>query len=187
LVDYTQKIISFYKAKKIRAPIHLCDNNEKKLIKLFKKLKIKKSDWIFTTYRNSYVWLLSGRNENELTKQILAGNSMHVYGKNFFTSAIVAGHLPIAVGVAWALKLKKSKKRVFCFCGDMASTGGLFHESVKYAQGHDLPITFIIENNFRSVKTNTESVWSKKKKNKVIKYSYHPHLPHAGIGEFVLF
>ena len=185
LIEFEKKIADLYEAGKIKAPIHLAGINEKQLIKVFKK--VKPNDWIFSTWRNHYHWLLSGRSLMDLRDQILEGHSMHVFGNKFFTSAIVGGISPIAVGVAYALKKKRSKDKVWCFVGDMAASGGLFHESVQYASGHDLPITFVIEDNGLSVETDTKEVWGKGKKKKIIRYKYCRRYPHAGTGTFVLF
>ena len=72
---------------------------------------------------------------------------MHINGDKFFVSGILGGQVPIALGVAMALKRKGSKNKVGCFMGDMGSSLGLTHECVKYAQGFDLPIRFIVEDN----------------------------------------
>lgn len=185
LINFENNIADFFEEGQIKGPIHLSGTNEKRLIKIFKK--IKPNDWIFSTWRNHYHWLLSGRCDLELQDKILAGHSMHIYNDKFFTSAIVGGIAPIALGVAYALKRKKSKDKVWCFVGDMAASGGLFHECVQYAQGHDLPITYVIEDNGLSVKTDTKKVWGKGKKKKIIRYYYKRKWPHAGIGKFVLF
>ena len=183
LKKFSNFIATLYNRGLIKGPVHLSgstDNKqEKNLIKIFKKY-YKKGDWIFATYRNHFAWLLSGRNPNKLVQQIIDGHSMHVYDNKFFTSAIVGGHVPIAVGVALALKLKKSKNKVLCFIGDMASKCGIVRESVDYSQRHDLPIIFIVEDNERSVYTNTIKVWGTKKTKKVIKYKYKALYKHHG-------
>lgn len=185
LIDFELEIARLFEKGKIRYPIHLAGTNENQLIKIFKK--IKKNDWIFGTWRSHYLWLLSERDPKELKRQILEHGSMHIYDDKFFTSAIVGGIAPIALGVAFALKKKKSKSKVWCFLGDMGASTGIARESISYAQGHDLPITFIVEDNGLSVITDTKEVWGKGKKKKVIRYKYKRKYPHAGSGKFVLF
>lgn len=183
LLDFNKLVIDLDKKRLIKGPYHLCgakrNKQAKKLIKIFKKY-YKKGDWIFTTYRNHWHWLLSGRDKTKLLNFIKEGNSMHIFDNKFFTSAIVGGHAPIAVGVALALKLKKSKNKVLCFLGDMAYKSGIVKEAIQYSQGHDLPIIFIVEDNNRSVYTKTSDVWGNKKSNKVIKYKYKPIYKHHG-------
>ena len=113
---------------------------------------------------------------------------------NFYSSAIVGGVLPIAVGVAKAQKLKKSKSKIFCFLGDMTSETGIAHETIKYSMNFNLPIHFIIEDNDISVCSETKKVWGlnkltyEKVNNKFITYyKYKNKYPHAGAGIRVQF
>ena len=87
---------------------------------------------------------------------------MHIFGDKFFTSAIVGGIAPIAVGLAKAIKLKNSTDKVWCFLGCMGVRCGISIESIVYSLGHDLPVTFIIENNNLSVRTDTKDSWGNK-------------------------
>lgn len=185
LIEFTNEIAEIYESGKIHAPIHLGGDNEDQLIEIFKDYN--KGDWILSTWRNSYHWLLSGRSVKELKKQIVEGYSMHVYGDKFFTSAIVGGIAPIAVGLAWALKLKHSNEKVWCFLGDGAYACGIVKESIVYAEGHDLPVKFVIEDNNLTVQANTKKIWGVNRVPKVIKYDYKRKYPHAGNGKYVMF
>lgn len=187
LQDFESHIASLYEKGKIRAPIHLSGGNETKLIRIFKE--IKKGDWIFSTHRSHLHYLLAGGSPQKLEEKILSGHSMHIFDSEipFFSSSIVAGICPIALGVALGLKRKRSKKKTWCFVGDMAGETGLFHECVRYAEGHNLPITFIVEDNGVSVKAPTQKVWGQRKGNKVLRYKYKNKYPHAGIGKWVTF
>lgn len=182
---FEEEILNEYKQGKIKTPIHLSGGNEEQLKDICGY--INKQDWIFSTWRSHYHWLLSGRSPKELKKQIIDGHSMSVFGDRFFTSSIVGGIAPIAVGVAYSIKRRKSNDWVWCFIGDMASECGIVSESIRYAQGHDLPITFVIEDNGMSVDTNTKEVWGVCNTSKVTRYYYTRKYPHAGIGHKVLF
>ena len=81
----------------------------------------------------------------------------------FYSSAIVGGNLPTAVGVALSLKRTNSISKVYTFIGDMTSETGIAHECIKYSRNKKLPIHFIIEDNSKSVCTDTRTVWSQKK------------------------
>ncbi len=111
-----------------------------------------------------------------------------------YSSAIVGGILPISLGVALSLKRKKSKSKVYCFIGDMTSETGIAHETIKYSIQKNLPIHFIIEDNTKSVCTDTRKTWSMKKltyekvKSKFVTYyKYKNKYPHAGAGKRVQF
>jgi pyruvate dehydrogenase E1 component alpha subunit len=189
LIDFELDIKKIYEAGKIKAPIHLSANNEDSLIKIFKK--IKKNDWVFSTWRNHYHALLKGIPMNWLKKEIIAGRSMGINNikYKFYSSAIVAGTIPIALGVAKALKLKKKNQKVWVFIGDMTFETGMFHECYKYAKNHKLPLKFVVEDNNLSTNTPTNKVWVKKSKipNDVIYYKYKRKYPHHGTGGWVLF
>lgn len=189
LINFEKELAKEFEAGKIMFPVHFAGckykKQERNLIRLFKK--IKKTDYILGTWRNHYLWLLSGRDPFELKKQIRETGSMHIHDKGFITSSIVAGISPMAVGLAFALKRKKSKRHVWCFIGCMAYRCGITQESIRYAEGHNLPITFVVEDNDISVETATRDVWGTKKKKKVVTYKYTRKYPHQGIGKWVLF
>lgn len=187
LIGYENAVYEAYNLGKIKNPIHLSGRgNEEYLIKLFKK--IKKDDWVLSTHRNHYHALLKSKNRLWLSSEIQR-SSMHVSSKKykFLTSSIVGGNLPIALGIALALKLKKSKRKVYCFTGDMAAMMGIYSECERYAEGHDLPIKFILECNRLGVETPTCDVWGGDVKDKVIAYSYDRYYKHHGTGKWVNF
>jgi len=194
LVNFETKIANLFNKAKIRAPIHLYSNNEDDLIKIFKR--IKKNDWVFCSWRSHYQCLLKGVPEKKVEKEILDGKSISLCFPEYkiYSSAIVGGVIPIATGVALNNKLKKNNSKVFCFVGDMTAETGIMHECLKFSINKKLPIHFIIEDNGKSVCTDTRKTWSKKKlsfdgkKNKYITYyKYKLIYPHAGAGQRVQF
>ena len=111
------KIKKIYEAGKIRAPIHLSRGNEKQLIKIFKR--IKKDDWVISNWRSHYHALLHGVPEKTILDEIIRGKSMSLnFNKyKFIASSIVAGGIPIGLGVALAIKRRKLKNKVLgCWC-----------------------------------------------------------------------
>jgi pyruvate dehydrogenase E1 component alpha subunit len=194
LISFEDKIAMLFNKGKIRAPVHLYYGNEDQIIKIFKK--IKKNDWIFCSWRSHYQCLLKGVPEKKLIDEIIKGKSISLCfpEHKIYSSAIVGGNIPIAVGTAMAIKRKKKKNKVYCFMGDMTSETGIAHESIKYSINKNLPITFIIEDNNLSVCTNTRKTWGINKltysgvKSKFIKtYKYKNKYPHAGAGIRVQF
>ena len=188
LTEFEEEIKNLFLDKKILSPIHLSRGNEDQLINIFKN--IVRSDWVFSTHRSHYHALLKGVPKEWLRQEILENRSIHIFNNeyNFFSSAIVGGCLPIAVGVAMGMKIQKSTSKVWIFVGDMASETGAFHECVKYAGRNNLPITFIIEDNGLSTDTPTQKVWGlEHSRNPVTRYYYERELPHVGAGEWVSF
>ena len=189
LIEFEKKIKRIYEKGKIKAPIHLSGNNEDQLIKIFKR--IHKSDWVFSSWRNHYHALLKGISPEWLEKEIVKGRSMGINNlkKKFYSSAIVGGIIPIAMGVAQSIKLKKQKNKVWVFIGDMTFETGIFHECYKYCKNFNLPIKFVIEDNNLSTNTPTNLAWKRKSKKPkdVIYYKYKRKYPHHGTGSWILF
>jgi len=96
---------------------------------------------------------------------------MHLIDRsvNFLGStSIVAGAIPVAVGVAFARKLKKSSGMVVAFFGDGATEEGLFYESANFASLHQLPVLFVCENNLYSVYSPLEVRQSSLRRNHLL-------------------
>ena len=190
LIDFEDDIISHWENGEIRGPIHLSNGNEEQLIKIFSKIGV--DDWVFSTWRSHYHALLHGVEPKVLKQKILDGKSITIVDKEckFYSSAIVTGTLPIALGVAKALKLKNSKDKVWCFVGDMTFETGLFYEAHKYARNFDLPLNFVVEDNGVSTNTPTLDTWNgiqREIPNDVIYYKYKSKYPHYGTGKWVVF
>lgn len=192
LASFEKRVADEFNNAKIRAPIHLHGGNESELIKLFSG--INKEDWIFSSWRSHYHCLLKGVNEELLFDDICNGKSITLLypEHNVYTSAIVGGIIPIALGTAKALQLKRSSDHVYLFMGEMTSETGAASEAHRYAVNFDLPITFVIEDNGKSVCTKTSDAWGYSSlsligKPKVVYYSYELPWPHAGAGTRVQF
>ncbi|MFW9991914.1 MAG: thiamine pyrophosphate-dependent enzyme [Candidatus Odinarchaeota archaeon] len=194
LIDFETEIKELFLAAKIRAPIHLSGGNEDQLIDIFKQ--VKSDDWVFSTHRSHYHALLKGIPREWIRDQIIKGNSMHLNSRKykFLTSSIVGGILPIAVGVAMA----NATNRIWAFIGDMAARTGMFSECLNYADGMNLAITFVIEDNGLSTNTPTDIAWLSKinwddiaqrnnGRTRVVYYKYERVYPHIGCGQWVEF
>jgi len=189
LIEFEEKIKNDYEFGKIKGPIHLSRGNENQLIKIFQY--IDRKDFVFTAWRNHYHALLHGVSKKSMVEQIYSGNSMGLNNKFpfIYSSSIVGGIIPIALGTALAQKKIGSKKLVWCFIGDMTMETGLFYEAYKYSQNLNLPIKYIVEDNNLSVHTPTSVAWVKKmrKPKNIIYYKYNNIYPHHGTGKWVNF
>jgi TPP-dependent pyruvate/acetoin dehydrogenase alpha subunit len=206
LIKFEEDIAKCFNFKQIKSPIHLYDGNEDYMMRVFKS--INNDDWVCCTWRNHYQCLLKGVPSKLLKEKILSGKSMVMNLKdyNIVCSSIVGGIPSIATGIAMGLKIQKKSNRVWCWVGDMSSSTGAFNEAHRYSLAHDLPITFIIEDNGKSVETPTSELWNNMYpsyhyktlnsadgyiddfKNKIIYYKYeNKKYPHAGAGVRVQF
>jgi len=199
LIEFENKIVETYKEGKLRSPIHLSGSMDGELevflIDFFKK--IRKEDWMFTTYRSHYHALLKGMPKERLLNWILNNKSIHVMDSEhkILTSAIVGGMLPIALGTALSIKEKGGDEKVYIFVGDMTASTGVFHDVWSYSINNDLPIHFVIEDNGLSTDTPTREVWGsqalwydgKGESEKISYIKYVRKYPHYGCGAFVDF
>ena len=202
LKDFEIEIAKIFETGVIRAPVFLRDGNEPPLINIFKN--IKENDYVFSTWASHLHALLKGVPKERLKQDILEGRSitLHYPEYNFYSSAIVGGIAPIGLGVAYAISKKEEDSRVFCFIGDMSFHTGIINECIRYSIGHDLPITWVIEDNGKSVYRDTEATCGIKTYDlfnhlkqlkqhykchscEIIYYSYEKQYPHHGTGVFV--
>jgi TPP-dependent pyruvate/acetoin dehydrogenase alpha subunit len=188
LKDFEKRVADAFANKQCKGPVHLSGGNEQQLINIF--AEVHKDDFVVSTYRSHFHALLHGINPDWLFHEICEGRSMNIHNPEhrFISSAIVGGCLPIAVGIASALKRQDSPRKVWCFVGDMCASTGAFHEAKKYATGRDLPITFIVEDNGFSTNTPTKKTWGTyHSENKVRTYHYKREYPHVGLEKWVQF
>jgi pyruvate dehydrogenase E1 component alpha subunit len=209
---FEKRIGDKFNSKEIKAPIHLYDGNEDKMINIFNRVDIE-NDWVCCTWRNHYQALLKGVPEDYLEAEIVRGKSMVMTlpGYKFICSSIVGGIPSIAAGIAMGIKLESHKNfgHVWCWVGDMSAETGAFHEAYKFARNYDLPITFVVENNNLSVLTPTDDTWQRDipyyiddvnlftqamddlniyEQPNLLYYEYQNGLyPHAGAGQRVQF
>ena len=194
LIAFEYDIAQCFNEKQIKAPVHLSYGNEEEMIKIFQTIST--DDWCLGTWRSHFLCLLKGVPPEEVKKAILDGKSISLCFPKYrvFSSAIVTGVLPIAVGIALSIKRRFGKNKVHCFMGDMTAETGSAWECFKYSFNHKLPIRFIIEDNGKSVCTDTRKTWQEDKltfqdanSDILYYYKYENKYPHAGSGTRIQF
>ncbi len=194
LIAFEDRVAALFNAGAIRAPVHLYSGNEQQMIDVFRD--VGRNDWVFCSWRSHYQCLLKGVPEDELLAEIVAGRSISLCfpRHRIYSSAIVGGVLPIAVGTAMAIQRSGEDARVHCFLGEMTAESGIAHESIKYSRNFGLPIRFVVEDNEKSVCTDTREAWGQPRLSfegardrYVHYYRYATKYPHAGAGVRVQF
>ena len=194
LIQFEEEIAELFNKAKIKAPIHLYYGNEESIIATFRK--VRKQDWVFCSWRSHYQCLLKGVPPAMLKKEILAGRSISLCfpEERIYSSAMVGGNLPIAVGTALGIQRQGEDSKVYCFMGEMTAETGIAYECIKYSRQHKLPIHFIVEDNGKSVCTDTKATWKMDVLSyenfgdqMVTYYRYETKYPHAGAGIRVQF
>ena len=120
---------------------------------------LKDGDYLLNTHRGHGHFLTWGGDLNRMMSEFLGkengycrgrGGSMHiadVESNNLGAQGIVAGNLPISVGVGLSIKMRKTEQVVLTLFGDGAANEGAFHESLNMAAIWNLPVIYLCENN----------------------------------------
>lgn len=194
LIDFEDDIAREFNEARIRAPVHLYSGNEEEIIRIFRA--VQPDDWVLCSWRSHYQCLLKGVPRDRLKAEIMAGRSISLCFPEYrvLSSAIVTGVLPIAVGIGLAIRRAGGTNRVHCFMGEMTAETGSAHECMKYCRQWDLPVHWIVEDNGKSVCTDTRESWNTKTLShegsddpNVTYYTYQSKYPHAGAGKRVQF
>ena len=122
-------------------------------------LALRDDDYILSTHRGHGHCIAKGADPRRMLAEFFGkeagychgrGGSMHIAdvdGGNLGANGIVAGGLPIAVGVGLAIKAQKLDRVCMVFFGDGAANEGAFHEALNMASIWRLPVVFVCENN----------------------------------------
>ncbi|BBL70627.1 thiamine pyrophosphate-dependent dehydrogenase E1 component subunit alpha [Methylogaea oryzae] len=152
-----EAIADRYPAQEMRCPVHLSIGQEAVAVGVCAALE--QRDGVFSGHRAHAHYLAKGGDLTAMLAEIYGldagcchgvGGSMHMIDlRAGFLGAvpIVGATLPLAVGAAWAARLRGEDKVVAVFFGDGTFEEGVVHESVNFAVLHSLPVLFVCENN----------------------------------------
>lgn len=155
---FEEQCSRLYMEQKIKGFLHLYIGEEAIATGAISALR--DDDYIITHYRDHGHALARGLDPGAIMAELMGkstgcsggkGGSMHLFdvSKGFMGGhAIVGAHLPIAVGLAFAIKQQNKDSVVLCFFGDGAVNQGEFHEAMNLASIWKLPVLFVLENNY---------------------------------------
>jgi pyruvate dehydrogenase E1 component alpha subunit len=154
---FEERCVQLYSESRIRGFLHLYIGEEAVATGIMGQLA--PDDAVIATYREHGHALLRGVPARSLMAEMFGkvegccrgrGGSMHIFDvdKRFYGgNAIVAGGLPLAVGLALADHLTGRHGVTACFFGEGAVAEGEFHECMNLAALWRLPVLFCCENN----------------------------------------
>jgi TPP-dependent pyruvate/acetoin dehydrogenase alpha subunit len=154
---FLEKVDTLYRQGQVHGPAHLGLGQEAIAVGVGSVLTPR--DNSIGTYRGHAHALARGASPEAIMAELLGreggicagkGGSMHITSVEhgyYGSYAIVGAHLPIATGLAWASRIKKTDEVTVCFFGDGAVNIGAFHEAVNLAAIWHLPVLFVCENN----------------------------------------
>ena len=154
---FLEKVDGLYRQGQIHGPVHLGLGQE--AIAVGAASALRPDDYSIGTYRGHAHALARGTSPEAVLRELLGrqgglcggkGGSMHITSVKdgyYGSYAIVGAHLPVACGLAWASRIKRTEQVTLCFFGDGTVNIGAFHEAVNLAAIWRLPVIFICENN----------------------------------------
>lgn len=160
---FEERCVELYSAAKIRGFMHLYIGEEAVAAGVLQALG--PEDAVVSTYREHGHALARGIGMDVLMAEMFGkrtgcsrgrGGSMHIFDadRRFYGgNAIVAGGLPLAVGLALADRMRGRSAVTVCLFGDGAVAEGEFHECMNLAALWRLPVLFACENNFYAMGT----------------------------------
>jgi TPP-dependent pyruvate/acetoin dehydrogenase alpha subunit len=156
-----EEIARRYAENHMRCPTHLSTGQEG--VAAAVGLALRRDDLAVSGHRAHAHYLGKGGNLAAMLAELYGkatgcarghGGSMHLVDESvgfMGSTAIVAGTVPVGVGLAYGIKLKRTDQVSCVFLGDAATEAGVFFESVNFAVVKRLPVIFICENNLYSV------------------------------------
>ncbi len=165
---FEEKAAEMYARGKIKGFLHLYIGQE--AIAAGAIAALRDDDYLVTSYREHGHALARGLEPGRVMAELFGretgvtggrGGSMHLIdsSKAFMGGyAIVAGHMPLACGLALAEQYKGTDRIAVCFFGDGAVNEGEFHEALNLASVWKLPVLFICENNLYGMGTDVRRV-----------------------------
>ncbi|MGN8247076.1 pyruvate dehydrogenase (acetyl-transferring) E1 component subunit alpha [Cellulomonas soli] len=160
---FEERCVELYSASAIRGFMHLYIGEEAVAVGASRALR--PDDAVVSTYREHAHALLHGLSARSVMAEMFGrvegcsrghGGSMHLFDvdKRFYGgNGIVAGGLPVAVGLALADRMRGLDRVTACFFGEGAMAEGEFHESMNLAALWSLPVVFLCENNLYAMGT----------------------------------
>ena len=154
---FEERTAQAYTQGKVRGFLHLYIGEEACAVGAINALS--EQDKIVTHYRDHGHALARGLDTGKVMAELYGrvdgvsggrGGSMHLFdaAKGFLGGyAIVAGHMPLAVGLGLAARMQEQDAVTMCIFGDGGVGEGEFHESLNLAALWDVPVVWFCENN----------------------------------------
>jgi pyruvate dehydrogenase E1 component alpha subunit len=149
-------LAEYHPAEEMRCPIHFCIGQE--AVPAALSQLVKADDYMFSHHRSHGYYFakdaplrelfaeiygrVTGANAGKAGSQDISHSASH-----FYSGAILAGAVSIAVGAAFGFRYRKTKQIAISGFGEGATDEGAFWEAMNYTGKQKLPVLFVIENN----------------------------------------
>ena len=125
----------------------------------FSVYPLKKTDWVFPSYREQGAWFWAGYTVENFIDQLFGNEKDPVKGRqmpvhhsadwlNYVSiSSPVGTQIPQAVGTAMGMKISGTDGVAMTFFGEGTSSTGEFHVGMNFAGVNKAPVVFVCRNN----------------------------------------
>ncbi len=132
---------------------------------------LRKDDYITSTHRGHGHMIAKGGDLKKMYGELYGRVDGYCGGKSgslhiadfelgvLGANGIVSGGIPIAVGAAYSIQMRKSDQVAVAFFGEGAMNQGLFHEAANMASIFHLPVVFVVEVNHWQCGVRYETVY----------------------------
>lgn len=150
-----EKLLELYSLGKLFGTVHTCIGQESISAGILSNINIEK-DYVFSNHRCHGHYISLFNNSKEILAEIMGkskgvckgiGGSQHLHNKNFLSSGIQGGLMPISAGVAFTLKEGNDNNICVIFIGDGTFGQGIVYESLNMISLWKVPILIVVENN----------------------------------------
>ena len=154
---FDTKVLSLQRQGRLGAYIN-CTGEEGAIVP--SAFALQKEDWMFTSYREVGAHIVRGLSIDLMFAQLFGNSSDLLKGRQMSnswgsrelhivpTAAPIGAYLPVAVGVAMGMKIKKKNNlTVLAYMGDGGTSSSDFHVAMNFAGVFKVPIVFICRNN----------------------------------------
>ncbi|XP_017885143.2 probable pyruvate dehydrogenase E1 component subunit alpha, mitochondrial [Ceratina calcarata] len=155
------KAAELYRLRMINGFLHLYCGQE--AVAVGARMSMTDKDLVITAYRCHGFAVVFGVTARQVFAEMMGrktgiakgkGGSMHMYAKQLFGGeGIVGGQVPVAAGLALALKYHSTGGVAFAFYGDGGANQGQAAEAFNMAKLWNLPVVFTCENNVYAMGT----------------------------------
>lgn len=154
---FEEKALELYSLGKVHGTMHLSIGQEATAVGA--SSAVTRNDYLLNTHRGHGHCIAWGSEVDLMMAEFMGketgycrgrGGSMHIANldaNNLGANGIVAGGIPISVGVGLSIRARKTDQVALSIFGDGAANEGAFHESLNMASIWKLPIIFLCENN----------------------------------------
>jgi acetoin:2,6-dichlorophenolindophenol oxidoreductase subunit alpha len=165
---FEEKVRGFWAQAELRGPIHLGVGQE--AVPAGFAAAMRPDDYMLSTYRGHADVISRGAPLDGLMAELFGratgvsggkGGSMHLMSVDhghYGCNAIIGAHLPMACGLGWSARLRRTDQVTVCFFGDGATNIGAFHEALNLAVVWKLPVVFVCNNNLYMEYTRNSEV-----------------------------